>query len=666
MRLESFKRHVDANFMIEKKLLFSFFLFFFFLSHCARSPVSQFEMFRLIDQLKKENIIDSPLARPPLEDESSNKNFPLKSYPISDLGTGDNPYGIKRKIRFGGTELNAIFAPPRSEYSYVLNLSEDSILEFGIGIVMDKNSEKPYKDERGKERGVNFLIALEIKGRKKTIFQKYLGFQPHKNAYVFSRHSVDLPYKSKDARLSLVTQGGKQNFSFWYNPVVYKKGKNRRNVILISIDTLRADHLGCYGYERETSPSIDSLAEESALFSNAYSPSPWTLPSHVSLLTSLIGVHHHVNNENEKMDPSLITLADVLRQNHFSCSAFTGGGYVSSVYGFSKGFDLYKETLQAIWLQDSVEWVYNNVARWLDRNKDKNFFLFIHTYQPHNPYSSPDPYSTMFLDENAKWTRLNFMGYLGGKKGVFRVLSEEKRKNIISLYDAEIRYTDEELIKPLLKKLKELELYDQTMIIFTSDHGEEFYEHKGWEHGHSLYDELLKVPLIIKFPGSKFAGNKIESTVRLVDVMPTILDELKLDSHGVVLDGLSLMPVIKGRENRDRIFLADKGNNVLKSNIPQKIAMSMGKHKLILNKEFRQGDLGFFLFPPPAFEPVELYNLAEDPGEKKDIAEEKTDLVDQIIRQINEIYSKAKKKKTGRPEIDEKLKERLRALGYIQ
>ncbi len=652
--------------MPEKKFLFFFFLFFFLLSHCTRSPVSQFKVFRFIDLLEKENIVSSPLARFPLETESSERFFPSKSYPLLDLAMGNNPYGTKRKIRFGGTELNAIFAPPYSEYSFMLSLSEDSVLEFGIGIVRDENSEKLIKDARGRERGVNFLVTLEIKGRKKTIFQDYIKLQSPEKFHVFSRHSVNLPYKTKNARLSFATEGGKHNFSFWHNPILYERGENSRNVILISIDTLRADHLGCYGYERETSPNIDSLAEESALFSNAYSPSPWTLPSHVSLLTSLLGVHHQVNNENEKMDPSLITLADVLRQNNFFCSAFTGGGYVSSVYGFSKGFNLYKETLQAIWLQDSVEWVCQNVTRWLDRNKDKNFFLFIHTYQPHNPYSSPDPYSTMFLDENAKWKRLNFVGYLGGKKGVFRVLSEEERKNIISLYDAEIRYTDEELIKPLLEKLKEMELFDQTMIIFTSDHGEEFYEHKGWEHGHSLYDELLKVPLIIKFPGSKFAGKKIESIVRLVDVMPTILDELKLDTPGLVLDGLSLMPVLKGRENRDRIFLADKGNNVLKSNIPQKIAMNIEKYKLILSKEFRQEDLRFFLFPPPAFEPVELYNLAEDPDEIKDIAEEMTDLVDQIIRQINEIYSEAKKKKTDRPEIDERLKERLRALGYIQ
>jgi arylsulfatase A-like enzyme len=317
-------------------------------------------------------------------------------------------------------------------------------------------------------------------------------------------------------------------------------------------------------------------------------------------------------------------------------------------------------------MQDSVERIYRDVSKWLDRNKDKNFFLFIHTYQPHNPYASPHPYNTMFLDNNAKWERINLMGYLGRKRGIFKSLPEEERQNIISLYDAEIRYTDEELIRPLLEDLREMGLYEQTMIVFTSDHGEEFYEHKGWEHGHSLYDELLKVPLIIKFPESKFAGKKVENIVPLVDIMPTVLDELYLDVPGLILDGQSLIPVLKGKETKDRIFLADKGNNVLNSHIPQKTSMNMGKNKIILSERFRKQDLKFFLFPPPKIEPVELYDLAEDSIETKNIADEKIKFVDQIIRQVNEIYSQAKQRKTAKPEIDEELKKRLEALGYIQ
>lgn len=638
------------------------------LSSCVRSPESQFKVYRFIDHLEKENILRSPLTYLSDQPESLNNFFPLKSLRMGDLGVGDNPYGLKRKIRVGAIDRNMIFSPPDSEYAYRLNLSEDSVLEFDIGIIRDENSERLIKSGKKEERGVNFLVTLEIKGRKKTIFQKYLSPPPKSDEQTlsWSNHSVDLPYNQKNVRLSFVTEGGDHNFSLWFNPVLYNKGKNDQNVILISIDTLRADHLGCYGYERDTSPNIDSLASESALFLNTYAPSPWTLPSHVSILTSLYGINHQVYYDDEKMDSSIITLADILRQNHFFCSAFTGGGFVSSVYGFSKGFDTYDEGMGGVFHQDSAERVYGAVSGWLDRNRGKNFFLFIHTYQPHDPYACPYPYKTMFLDEDAKWRHINFLGYLGGKKAIFKNLSEEERQNAIGLYDGEIRYTDEKLIGPLVEKLKEMALYDQTMIIFTSDHGEEFYDHGGWGHGHSLYDESLKVPLIIKFPESKFRGEKFENIISLVDIMPTILEEMGLDFSDLILDGRSLMPVLKGKEKEDRIFFADIGNNVLNSRIPQRAAMNSGKNKLIFNKRFSKEDLAFFLYPPPSLDAVEIYDLSEDPFETLNMSNKRAELANQIIREINDIYSKAKKRKIGKADIDERLKEQLRALGYIK
>jgi len=255
---------------------------------------------------------------------------------------------------------------------------------------------------------------------------------------------------------------------------------------------------------------------------------------------------------------------------------------------------------------------------------------------------------------------------LGGKEEIYRKLSEEERKNIIGLYDGEIRYTDEKLIKPLLEKLKEMNLYDQTMIIFTSDHGEEFYDHGSWHHGHNLYDESLKVPLIIKFPESKFRAKKIESYVRLIDVMPTILEELGLDFSLKTLEGQSLIPLLKNKEAEDRIFLADIGSNVLNSHVPQKITMNFLRYKLILNKEFSGDDLRFFLSPPPSIPSVELYDLAKDPLEKKNLASRKPDIVNQLIREIDEIYRKAKEKEKTKLKIDKELREQLKALGYIR
>jgi len=366
------------------------------------------------------------------------------------------------------------------------------------------------------------------------------------------------------------------------------------------------------------------------------------------------------------MAPSVLTLADLLRKNNFFTCAFTGGGFVSAQYGFSKGFDAYYEGRGGVFHMNSAELIYDSFSNWIDNNRGKRFFLFLHTYQPHNPYVCPHPHNTLFLDEDAPWKHVNFLGYLGGKPGIYKTLPESERKNAIGLYDGEISYLDENLIGPLVTKLKETGLYEKTMIIFTSDHGEEFFDHKAWDHGHSLYNESIKVPLIIKFPDNKFSNVKISHALSLVDIMPTILEEMKIECPDITLDGKSLLPMLKGREKEHRTFLADIGANVLDSHIPQKISMNKGRYKLILNKEFSERDLEFFITPPPETAQIELFDLLNDLKEENNIAEKNPGLTNTILQKINELYSQAIKTKSEKTKIDEKLKEQLKALGYIR
>jgi arylsulfatase A-like enzyme len=634
---------------------------------CKQERASEFEVYRLIDHLNAGNVLLSPYKNFSGSDQEFRAGFPAKSFPLQDLGVDKNPFTLKRKLKLGGRDMNVIVSPPESQYGFDIDLGEGSILDFGIGIVREYDPEEMTKGS-GEEKGVNFTVVLEAEGRKRTVFQHYLPPPPieDRETVSFLRHRLDLP-RAKDIRLSLITEGNAENMAFWYNPVLFQKGKNSVNVILISVDTLRADHLGCYGYERETSPNIDSLANDSVLFSNVYASSPWTLPSHVSMLTSLHGVHHQVYHDDERMDPAILTLADLLRKDHFFCTAFTGGGFVSSVYGFSKGFDMYQEGGGGVHRQDAAEYLNRLVAEWLDtHSRDKNFFLFVHTYQPHDPYACPEPYKDMFLSEDAKWSHINLMGHLGGRSNLFKPLPEGERQNIVDLYDGEVRYTDEALIGPLIRKLKQLDLYDRTLIVFTSDHGEEFYDHQSWGHGHQLYDESLKVPLLVKFPGFRFRGTKISNVVSLVDVMPTILEELRIDISELSLDGKSLFPAMEGKDKEDRSFWADIGDNVLNSHVPQKISTNSGTEKFILNKKYIEEDLSFFRYPPPETGPVELYELADDPQEKRNIADRRATLVNQLIRTIDDLYSQARKRKSLKPEIDEDLKEQLRALGYIK
>lgn len=636
------------------------------LSVCSKKSSQEPKIYRLIDNLAKENILLSPLLDAQEEPLNSQIPFPVQSRPLIDLGSGENPLGIKRKIKLGGTERNILFSPPKTEIRFRIKPQGNSVLEFGIGMVKDENSQLNQDISNRENRGVTFVVSVETEEKRKILFQKYLSPPNQEQFPAFSWHSIDLPSIQDYVHLQFVTEGDKRNCSFWSNPILYKRQTEAQNVILISVDTLRADHLSCYGYQRLTSPHIDALALDGVTFLNTYASSPWTLPSHVSLLTSLHGVHHQVYHDDEAMDPSLVSLADILRQKHLYCAALTGGGFVSSIYGFSKGFDTYSNDGGGIFRQDSAEHLFHLVSEWLDNHKDKAFFMFLHTYQPHNPYACPYPYKTMFIQEGAKWRHLDLRSFLGGNPGIFKALTEEERQNVVDLYDSEIRYTDERLIGPLIQKLKEIDIYDQSMIVFTSDHGEEFYDHQGWGHGHSLYDESLKVPLIIKLPESRYKGKKVSNFVSLVDIFPTILEEIGIHSKDLEVDGKSLFPVVRGKERSNRTFMADIASNVLDSHIPQKISTNRGDEKLILNRKFRKEDLEFFLSKPPILTPVEIYDLARDPREKENIADTRSELANQIIQNIHRIYKEAKKRKTGKMEMNEELKKQLEALGYIR
>ncbi len=360
-------------------------------------------------------------------------------------------------------------------------------------------------------------------------------------------------------------------------------------------------------------------------------------------------------------------MADLLRRKDYFCSAITGGAFVSPIFGFSKGFDSYEIRGADFRDKDQAEQCFEGVSRWLDDNADKNFFLFIHTYQPHSPYHSPAPYNAMFLGKDPK--RLSFDVLTDLSKGFFMKLADADRQNIIGLYDGEIRYTDEKLIKPLVEKIKQIGIYERTMLIITSDHGEQFFDHGSWNHGNFLYDDTLKVPLIIKFPDSRFRGQKISAIVRLIDVLPTILEELGIDFNETSFDGRSLISVLKGREKESRTFLADVADTADRSpisRIPMKIAANSGDLKLVLNREYRKEYLESLPELPPPNPPIELYNLRDDPGEKKNIADQQTDVVRRLTAQVKSLYQNAQKRQPVKAGMTKELENELRALGYIR
>lgn len=629
---------------------------------CRKEEWSDFKLYRFIDELHSENILESPYLGPS-EAGRIEQAAPPKSVALVDLGSGENPFFLKKKLKLKGSEINILFAPTPSIYGFEPAFAGGGTIEFGIGLIQDKDAERPSARDSPTEEGVRFQISLEENGGRTVLFRHFIAL-PLPGNHRISHHSIADVGLRKGTRLIFETEGGQGRLAFWENPVIYGRARRTRSAVLVSVDTLRPDHLGCYGYYRETSPAIDALADDGTLFLNTYASSPWTLPSHVSLLTSLNGVRHQVYYEDDKMSPDQITLADLMRAGGFMTAAFTDGGFLSRVYGFSRGFDSYQEREDGVLSQDSAMRIRRMASRWLDRHKEKDFFLFLHTYQPHDPYACPRPYATMFLEDNPVWRSLNLRGHLGGYAGIYRELPEKERQNIIGLYDGEIRYTDEALVRPLVGKLKELGLYDSSLIILTSDHGEEFFDHRSWTHGHQLYDEALKVPLVIKFPKGRFKGQRPGSIVRLVDIMPTILEEFGIPTVALAMDGRSLFPVLRGKERGDRSFLADIGDNILKSHAGRKTAMNSGRDKMILNKPYSPEDLLFFTSPPRLVPPVEMFDLSEDPQEKRNLADERPAAARALNERMVEIYRKAGRRQPVKVELDEPLKERLRALGY--
>ncbi len=330
------------------------------------------------------------------------------------------------------------------------------------------------------------------------------------------------------------------------------------NLILISIDTLRADHLGTYGYGLPTSPTIDArLAAEGVTFTDVYSQSPKTTPSHMTLFTSLYPSVHGVEiwqdgRPAHVLNPAVHTLAEVLKNAGYATAAFTGGAQVDPARGFDQGFDLY-----------TVGGQRRRVRRWLGRHRWERFFVFYHTYDVHDPYLPPDDYIRRF-DPDYRGRVLDTVHRLRAEgstsvaewEGVSHRFWASVDRNdprdvrfVERLYDAGIRRMDEETIRPLLERLDELGLTRNTLIVFTSDHGEAFNE-----HGHFLHDDLyagtLRVPLILRWPGTLPAGlrvgsdgSRIGSRARLIDVMPTVLGLLGVPAPPT-LQGQSLTPFV--------------------------------------------------------------------------------------------------------------------------
>ncbi|MCD4751028.1 MAG: sulfatase [Thermoanaerobaculales bacterium] len=353
----------------------------------------------------------------------------------------------------------------------------------------------------------------------------------------------------------------KQGVPVWGSPVLLHEGVGSSpNVVLISIDTLRPDHLSVYGYNRQTSPKIEAWAAQRAVvFDRVIASAPWTLPSHVSIFSG-IDAHHHGVNHSDGVPPRVVLMSEILRDAGYLTLAVTGGGFVHPRLGFSQGFDVYRSFSNKMGFSEELDTGIENALTLFERHHAARFFLFFHTYAVHNPFRPRQPELSELTGRTdvdysvdvEKLPRLSDEGYLERRRlAVLRdgVLQEDRPENLaqtaVDFYDAAIRYTDGAIGK-LLDRLESLGISDKTIVIITSDHGELFGEHGAVNH-YSLYDENVLVPLIIGDPRAAGRPRRVAQQVRLVDILPTLCDLLGLEPPDGI-DGFSLKGLLEGEE----------------------------------------------------------------------------------------------------------------------
>lgn len=418
-----------------------------------------------------------------------------------------------------------------------------------------------------------------------------------------------------------------------------------KNVLLITVDTLRADRVGWMGYERDTTPFLDARAARGQVFETAIAQAPWTRPSVASLMTGLhpstVGLTCHnfrvPKGDCDVLPQSMTTLAETLRGVGFRTAGFVANINVDPIFGFDQGFREYVSISELLsdedpdwrmkntWKSGGTALVTDRAIQWLDgRAGGEPFLLYLHYLDPHEPYDPPARDAALFPVAS---------------------YGEGRTPEMEAAYDAEIHFVDRELER-LFARLDREGLWETTAVLIVSDHGEEFEEHGGWYHGHTVFDEQLHVPMLGWFPGLE--PGRFAEQVRIVDVMPTLLELLGVTAAGP-LQGRSLLPLLEDGAWSDEGALSELGYQPLAS-------FRRPPWKLILNEETGA---------------VQLFDVERDPGETADLAAKHPEVVADLLEQrralglANERLGATFVPDDADVAISPEQIERLEALGYV-
>jgi arylsulfatase A-like enzyme/Tfp pilus assembly protein PilF len=435
-----------------------------------------------------------------------------------------------------------------------------------------------------------------------------------------------IPWKTLVATAGVIAIGA---LAFRLLPRFVPEAHRRLNVVLVTADTLRADHLPVYGYKKIETPNLDRMASSGVVFEQASAVVPLTMPAHSSMFTGTFPMHHGVrDNGGYYLGQEQVTLAETLKDNGYKTGGFVAAFVLDSRWGLNQGFDRYFDDFDLNKYEnvglDTVQRrggeVLQEALKWMDGVKDDRFFAWLHFYDVHTPYEPPEPFLS------------RYKGYMGAR------------------YDGEIAYVDS-LMGELFDWLEKANLEDDTLVIFIGDHGESLGQHDETTHGFFIYDATMHVPFLLKAPYRQIpAGGRISAQVRSVDLMPTILDLVAVDPPKTI-QGTSLVPLLEGKTKDLGLFAYSE------SFYPRN---HYGWSEL---KSVRNGNLAFIDAPRP-----ELFDVREDPNQTKNLAPQRAATVKEFKTELDDLV-----KRYGVEGIDEKGPEtpdpdtaaQLAALGYL-
>lgn len=457
---------------------------------------------------------------------------------------------------------------------------------------------------------------------------------------------------------------------------------DRPSFLILVVDSMRADHVPVYGYARGLTPHMDRLAAEGVVFRQAYAQTSWTLPSVASILTSLYPSYHGATKRWETLAEDVHTLPELLKQQGYATAAFSVNPYISRTYGLHQGFDAVYQANQperhsflpfvlgfkaytrlegrvlpllkhlrvplfTLFGLEEEKWancrsdrtINQALTDWLAAQQRRPFFAYVHYMCPHYPYFPPG-------EARLEW---QMQVLLQGLQ-----VPEEQRRELLAVYDKTITYSDT-LIGDVVSQLQRQQRYDDTVVMVTADHGEEFYDHQGWIHGETLYNEVIKVPLLVRFPPLVPRQRVVETPVMLVDLLPTVLAVAGVPVEHFI-HGVNLLPTLAGELSAGQAYSELIGR--VSDPKAQQVFATLIRHG---RKFIRTVDRSVSQVQS------ELYDMAEDAGEQHNIWPMQTDTAQQRWEDALKTFAAPGRRYRGeRAVLSEKMKQRLRALGYIQ